>query len=68
VLHPVKSIAKHPTRIIAVFIPNWVINTTSFSLILWIAYTSLSIVVNHLESNKAERWKHPIEHTNPIEQ
>jgi hypothetical protein len=49
-------------------LPNWAINSLAFIIAVWIAFSLLMSIVNHLENNKASRWKHPIEHTNPLEQ
>lgn len=48
--------------------PSWAINSLAFLISTWIAFSLLMSIVNHLESNKAPRWKQPIEHTNPVEQ
>jgi hypothetical protein len=53
---------------LTIYLPNWAINSLAFIVAVWIAFSLLTSIVNRLESNKATRWKQPIEHTNPIEQ
>ena len=48
--------------------PSWAINSLAFLITTWIAFSLLMSIVNHLESNKAQRWKQPINQSNPLEQ
>ncbi len=57
-----------PPQTLTIYFPAWVINSLAFLISTWIAFSLLMSIVNHLESNKASRWKQPIEHTNPVEQ
>lgn len=48
--------------------PSWAINSLAFLISTWIAFSLLMSIVNHLEASRSQRWKQPIEHTNPLEQ